>query len=58
MLQVLVAISQKFCCRKKTWMQKLFKKSREKKRVKKWTSVQDIENNGYSNARLKKGRIR
>jgi hypothetical protein len=33
-------------------MQKLFIK--KKKRAKKWTSVQDIENNGYSDARLKK----
>ena len=31
-------------------MPKLFKE----KVLKKWTSVQDIENNGYSDARLKK----
>ena len=41
MLQVLVAISQKFCYRKEAWaMQKLFKKKKiEKKVLKKWTSV-------------------
>ena len=39
-------------------MQKLFIKKREKKeRVDKMTSVQDIENNGYSDARLKKGEM-
>jgi hypothetical protein len=32
---------------------KLFKK-RRKKKLKKWTSVRDIENNGYLDARLKK----
>ena len=40
MLQVLVAISQKFCCRNKAWaMQKLFRKKEEKKKKveKKWT---------------------
>jgi hypothetical protein len=39
MLQVLVAISQKFCCRKEAWpMQKLFRKTEEEKKVeKKWT---------------------
>jgi hypothetical protein len=32
MLQVLVAISQKFCCRKETWgYAKVIKKSKEKK---------------------------
>ena len=52
MLQVFVAISQKFCCRKETWG---YTKVIHKKRVeKKWTSVRDIENNGYSDARLKK----
>ena len=38
-------------------MQKLFIKKREKKGKKdwkKWTSVRDIENNGYSDAYLKK----
>jgi hypothetical protein len=40
-------------------MQKLFikkekKKKREKKVKKKWTSVQDIENNGYTDACLKR----
>jgi hypothetical protein len=40
MLQVLVAISQKFCCRKEAWaLQKLIIK---KEVEKKWTSVQDI----------------
>ena len=34
-------------------MQKLFIKKREK-RVKKWTSVRDIENNRYSDAHLKR----
>ena len=38
-------------------MQKLFiKKEEEKKKKglrKKWTNVRDIENNGYSDARLK-----
>jgi hypothetical protein len=43
MLQVLVAISQKFYFRKEAWaMQKLFIKNDEKKEEKKWTSVQDI----------------
>ena len=59
MLEVLVAISQKFCCKRKKHgaMQKLFIKKREKKeRVDKMTSVQDIENNGYSDASLKKER--
>ena len=39
MLQVLVAISKKFCCRKEAWaMQNLFMKKEEKKRIeKKWT---------------------
>ena len=38
-------------------MQKLFIKKEEKKEKKvekKWTSVQDLENNGYLDARLKK----
>ena len=35
------------------------KNRREKeKEMKKWTSVQDIENNGYSDARQKKERKR
>ena len=52
MLQVLVIISQKFCCRKEAWgYEKVIHKKREKK---KWTSVCDIENNGYLDARLKK----
>jgi hypothetical protein len=36
-------------------MQKLFVKDKEKE-LKKWTRVQGIWNNGYSDARLKKGR--
>ena len=36
-------------------MQKLFIK---KERKKKWTSVQDMENNGYSDTHLKKKRKR
>ena len=39
-------------------MQKLFIKKEEKKLRKKWTSVRDIENNGYSDARLKKKKER
>ena len=34
-------------------MQKLFIKKEDEK---KWTSVRDIENNGYFDARLKKGK--
>jgi hypothetical protein len=36
-------------------MQKLFIK-KKKKKVKKWTSVRDIKNNEYLDARLKKRR--
>ena len=60
MLQVLVTISQKFCCRKETWgyAKVIHKKEKEKKkRVEKkdgHKSVRDIENNGYLDARLKK----
>ena len=56
MLQVLVAISLKFCHRKEKWgYAKVIHKKKKKKSVKKkWTSVRDIENNGYSDARLKK----
>ena len=50
MLQVLVTISQKFCCRKETWGYAKVIQKKEKK----WTSVRDIENNGYSDAHLKK----
>jgi hypothetical protein len=39
-------------------MQKLFIKKRKKKRIEKWTSVRDIQNNGYSVARPKKRRER
>ena len=35
-------------------MQKLFMK--ERKSIEKWTSVRDIKNNGYLDARLKKKR--
>jgi hypothetical protein len=36
-------------------MQKLFVKKKRRKRVeKKWTSVRHFENNGYSDARLKR----
>ena len=45
MLQVLVAISQKFCCRKEAWgyAKVIQKKDKRKKRVeKKWTNVRDI----------------
>ena len=57
MLKDVVATSQKFCCKKETWgYAKVIHKKREKekKEMKKWTSVQDIENNGYSDAHLKK----
>ena len=55
MLQVLVAISQKFCCIKEACgYAKVIHKKRKMR--KKWTSVRDIENNGYSDARLKKKR--
>ena len=55
MLQVLITISQKFYCRKETWgYAKVIHKKRKKE--KKWTSVRDIENNGYSDACLKKKR--
>ena len=58
MLQVLVAISQSFVCRKEACgYAKVIHKNKKKKK-KKWTSVQDIENNGYSDARLKKERKR
>ena len=60
MLQVLVAISQKFCCRNETlgYTKVIHKKERKKDMRKKWTSVQDIENNGYLDARLEKKRKR
>ena len=53
MLQVLVNVSQKVSiAEKEAWaMQKLFMKI---KVLKKWTSVQDIENNGYLDAHPKK----
>ena len=62
MLQVLVAISQKFCCRKEAWgYAKVIhkkRKKRKKKVEKKRTSVRDIENNGCSDARLKRKKKR
>ena len=47
MLQTLVVISLKFCCRKEALCY-------AKVIHKKWISVQNIENNGYSDARLEK----
>ena len=53
MLQVPIAISQSFVAEKRHGaMQKLFIKKRIEKNGHK--SVQDIENNGYLDARLKK----
>ena len=48
MLQVLVAISQKFCCRKETWgyAKVIHKKREKKKKLKKWTSVRIIKTMG------------
>jgi hypothetical protein len=38
-------------------MQKLFMKKREKEKdLKKWTSVRDVENNGYLDVHLKEKR--
>ena len=58
MLQVLVAISQRFCCRKETWgyAKVIHKKRKKEERVEKngHKSVRDIKNNGYLDARLKK----
>ena len=48
MLQVLVTISQKFYCKKRLGYAKVLKKMD--------TDVQDIANNGYLDARLKKER--
>ena len=46
MLQVLVAISQKFRCKEEAWaMQELFIK-KERKELKKWTSVRIIKTMG------------
>ena len=61
MLQVLVAISQKFCYRKETldYAKVIHKKERKRKKDEKtWTSVRDIKNNGYSDACLKKEKKR
>ena len=54
MLQVLVAISLKFCCRKEAWgyAKVIHKKGRIEKNG--YKSVQDIENNRYLDACLKK----
>ena len=56
MLQILIVIYQKLCCRKETWGYAKFihKKRKKEKKVEKMTSVRDIKNNGYSDARLKK----
>ena len=52
--KVLVAISQSFIAENRPGaMQKLFIKKR-KKELKKWTSVRDMENNGYSDVHLKR----
>ena len=62
MLQVLVTISQSFVVEKKAWgyskvIPKIKEEEKKKKELrKKWTNVRDIENNGYSDARLKKRR--
>jgi hypothetical protein len=58
MLIVLVTISQSFIAEKRYGaMQKLFIKKEEKKlRKNRHKSVQDIENNGYLDAHLKKRR--
>ena len=59
MLQVLVTISQKYYCRKEAWgYAKVIHKKEEKREKKKWTSVRDIKNNGYLDARLKKEKER
>jgi hypothetical protein len=44
MLQVLVVISQKFCCREETcgYAKVIHKKKRKRKELKKMESVQDI----------------
>jgi hypothetical protein len=42
MLQVLVAISQKFCCRKEAWEYAKFIHKKEKKRVEKNGQVSEI----------------
>ena len=55
MLQVLVAISQKFCCREEACaMQELFIKKEENKVLKKMDKCVNYQNNGYLDACLKK----
>ena len=62
MLQVLVAISQKFCCRKEHGLCKSYSDKKRRKEKKKKVknnghkSVQNIENYGYLDACLKKQR--
>ena len=60
MLQVLVAISQSLLQKRDMGYAKFIHKKEEKEKKKKvekkWTSVRDIENNGYSDACLKKRR--
>ena len=49
MLQVFIAISQKFCCIKEAWgyAKDIHKKREKQKRdEKKWTSVRDIKTMG------------
>ena len=57
MLHILIVISQKICCRKEAcgYAKVNHKKEKEKRDEKNGhKSVQDIENNGYLDARLKK----
>jgi hypothetical protein len=43
MLQILVAISQKFCCREEAYgYAKFIHEKKERKELEKWTSVRDI----------------
>jgi hypothetical protein len=59
MLQVLVTVSLKFCCRKEAWgYAKVIHKKRERKKLRKNRQVSKIsKNNGYLDARLKKKEI-
>ena len=61
MLQVLVAISQKFCCRKEAWgyaklIHKKKKEEKKRKSIEKMDKCPYYKNNGYLDARLKKKR--
>ena len=58
MLQFLIAISLKFCCRKETWdyAKVIYKKKRKRKELKKWTSVRDIEKQWVLRCPLEKKR--